>query len=104
MQLLSTQGEKIRLNDAAFVMAFLRPWIRKIEVNSRNRFICKLCFQHFDGVVNDEPEIADAGLMRRNQAMADAGFVDFNTKEVLLGMSGGQFDQRVAVAKTNFNN
>lgn len=59
--------------------------------------------EHINCVVGNNAQILDASFIRPEHAMADAGLVDLDAKEVSVRVRCGLFYQRFAVAKTNLD-
>ncbi len=63
-------------------MPFFWPWVRKVNVDTVQGLGRKLVIHHVDGIVRDDPEIADMRLSRFYQAVTDARLVDFDANEI----------------------
>ena len=79
---IGNQLEKVRFDDAAFMVPFFWPGIREVEIESCERARRDLVCQYLDGIVIDDAQVADAGFPGLQHAMTDARFVHFDAEEV----------------------
>ena len=91
-----------RLHDAALVMPLLRPRIGEVKVDACERRQRDHCLQHLDGIMPDQPEIADARIPGLGEAVTDTGFVNLDTDEIEFRVFRRLLHQRVAVAEPDF--
>lgn len=96
--------EKPGLHDATFVMAFLGPGIREVEVEPGQRQQRDLVGQDFNGVMSDNAQIPETCCIGLQEAMANAGFVDLDTDEVFIRIRGGLLYEGLAIAEADFEN
>ena len=83
---------------------FLGQGSGKIQVQARERCIRDLLREHLDRVMHDQAQVPHAGLMRLQQAMADARLVDLDTDKVKIRVRLRQFHQRLTVAESDLEN
>ena len=93
--------KKRRLHNTALVVPFLGPGIWKVEVYAREAGQWNLLSEHLDRIVNDQFQVRDAGGIGRDQAVAHTGLMYFDAEEVHLRCGRCEFNQRVAVTKTD---
>ena len=61
------------------------------------------CLENLDGVVTDEPHIAQRAGFEREQQSADPGSVHLDAEEVALGMSSGERQQILTVTEADLD-
>ena len=96
------QLQECRLDDATLVMAFLGPWVRKVQVDALQRTGWYLFPQYIDRIVHDEPQVANPGILSLQETVANPGLMDLDSHEVGLRVVSCLLDKRVAIAKANF--
>jgi len=101
-ELAGREFEKGILHDAPLVVPFLRPGIRKVQVDAGKCVVTDAMFENLECVITDQPDIADASLKDFQKAMANAGFMHFDADKIVLRMSNRLLNQRLAVTETNF--
>lgn len=102
LKLARDEFHELRLHDAALVMPLLWPGIGEVEKHAVETCIGDLSFKNFDGVAAGDAQIGDAGVTGMFQKVSDAGAVDFDADEIPLRMFLREFEERVAVAETDF--
>ena len=85
-------------------MAFLRPRVREVQVDTLECALRHLLFEHLNGIMNYQLEVRHAGLSRLDQAMADARFMHFDAEEVLVRVLRRLLDECFAIAETDLEN
>src|SRR5688572_5592993 len=70
-QLFSQQGNKIRLHDAPFVMAFFRPGVGKIQAQTLQAASSNPLLQKLYTVSTDDAYIIDVQFLQLQQQMSD---------------------------------
>lgn len=104
VEFLRYQIEERCIHDASFVVTFFWPGVGEQQIDSRKCVIRNLMLQHIHGVVGDDTQVVDPGTTRFEQAVTNAGLVDFYAKEIEFWMVGGRLYQRIAITKTYFQN
>ena len=97
------QFDEVGLHYAPLMMPLFRPRIRKKQVGCAQRQIRNLRAQHFYGVVANDANIGQLVALDREQAMADAGLVDFDANVVFVWILRSHRDQEFAVAKADLH-
>ena len=90
------------LDQSALVVPRLWPGIWKINQHFVEIIRDETRRQHFHGVMADDSQIAKIERLRSEEAVSDARFVDLEAEIIALGMAAGHRDQRIAIAKADF--
>jgi len=98
------QIEEACLHDAALVMALLRPGVGKVEIDALQAGLGNLFLEDLDRVVGNESQIRNPGVVRLDQAVPYSGVMNLDAYKVRLRGCSGLCDQRVAIAKPDFEN
>ena len=99
---VGAQCQERALHDAAFVVAFLRPRVRKVQVDPLQGIIRDLVLQNVKCIVSNQAKIFEAGLASADQAMSDTRIVHFDTYVVHLRILTGLLHERFAIAEADF--
>ena len=83
------------------MVALLGPGIREVQQHLVERSGRQLTVEDLDRIVRDQPHVGDAARVDRQEAVADAGRMDFDAEEIRVGPHPGEFDERRAVAETD---
>ena len=104
LQAIRAQVKERRLNDASFVMTFLWPGIRKVEVDAADRVPRDSGLKSLDRILGDQPQVRHPGLAGRDQAMAHAGLVHLYAQVISFRVFTGLLYKRVTIAEADFEN
>ncbi len=85
-------------------MPFFWPWVRKVNVDTVQGRGRNLMIQHVDGIVRDDPEIADMRLSRCYQAVTDARLVDFDANKIGGWVFKCLLHERFAITESDLKN
>jgi len=97
----SHQRHEFVLDDAALVMALLRPGVGKQQLHFVETLGRNLLLQHLDRVVSDDAQIGDIGFGCGQQQVPDAGTVNLDAEEILPGLRQRALEQMLAVTKAD---
>ena len=101
-QTIRNQVNKRRLHNPSLAVTFLRPRVWKVQVHPRQRLPGNLMLKHFDSIVDDQPQIVQIRVSGLQETAAHAGFMNVNTQKIHAWIPAGLFDERIAIAKTDF--
>lgn len=76
------KGNKVRLDNAPFVVPFFRPWIGKQQVYRLQRPVRELVLQNLYGIVANDAHVFK--VLDAEQAMTNAGLVNLDANKVLI--------------------
>ena len=102
LKALTGQVAEMLIDDAALMMAFLVPGIRKEQQDPVERPRRNHIFQYFNRVVLNQPYVAQFLLMNNIQAAPDTGLMHFDAKIQATGVRSSHIDYCIAVTDTDF--
>ena len=101
-QPIGAKLEKRLLHYAALVVAFLRPWVWKVQIDALQSRGRDLRLENFDRVVRNQFQVLDASLARGDQTMSNPGLMDLNSEEVLVAGFGRLLYECCTIAEAYF--
>lgn len=104
LELAGGKLQEIGLHETSLVVAFLRPGVREVQIDSPQGTVRELLLQYFDRVVTDETQIAGVPCFGLQKAMPDAGSVYFYAQIVEFRVTCRLLDERLPVAKADLEN
>ena len=102
---LQTQRQLVhqwRLNQAALVVAFFVPRVRKEDVHAVQTGRRQHVLQYFDGIVRTDANVAQLLLANALEQRPHAGIVHFAAQKVEVRQQRGDVRRGLAHAKANF--
>ncbi len=101
-QLLANPLHKLRLHQAALVVALLVPGVRKEKLHPLQGAIGDTLVDHLIGIVMIDADILDTFLAHAFQQRPHPRQVHLNPDKILLGLEFGHLQQGAAHAKADF--
>ena len=83
------------------MVALLGPGIREVQQHFVERRRRQLLLENLDRVVRDHAHVAEAAGLDREQAVADAGWMNLDAEKIRVGPHAGECDERCAVAEAD---
>jgi len=100
-ELTCDQFRKTGINQSTLVVTGLVPRIGKENMHAREARVRDHLFKDFDGIVLNDPHIAQSLLRHLLQKRTHSGGVNLDTEEIHVGPECRYGDRRLAHTKTN---
>jgi len=100
----SKATDKVRLDQATFVVTLFMPWVREIDLNTIQGLPGKTVFQHHGSIALHHFQVAQTALMNGPKDCADTGWMYVDPNVVPVRMLSGHLHQGIAHPETDLEN